>query len=468
LRIRVAAVAAVLLTLAAQSFAAYKVSVWIPPWSTAALTSIQANAGAITESNPVWYAWNADYSIAKQWNAENPTWRSSMGGLLIPTVQNLVNDSFDGNAAAAMLANATTRDAHAAALAQLAIANGFDGIDIDYERVPTASRAAFTAFVGSLSAKLHAANKKLSVTVYAKASDKENWNGPGSQDWSAIGGAADSVKIMAYDYHWSTSAAGAITPLDWLDQVAAYAEQTIAGSKIMMGLPWYGYDWPASGAASSATFAVAHQTMLTNNATVQRDAASGEPYFSYSGHTVYFQDAAGYAKKLDLLKQKHSGIGGFAHWAAGQEDPDIWKVITGTPAATPPPATPPPATPPPATPPPSSGSGGTPVQTDFLISGPTSMQVVQGGTASADFRLVPVNGFNATASVTVQKTFNGTAAPGFTTVLAGGAVNINISASSAPGTYLMIVRFTSGTMVREQSVTVTVTPNTARHRATKR
>jgi spore germination protein YaaH len=453
LRIRVAAVAAVLLTLAAQSFAAYKVSVWIPPWSTAALTSIQANAGAITESNPVWYAWNADYSIAKQWNAENPTWRSSMGGLLIPTVQNLVNDSFDGNAAAAMLANATAREAHATALAQLAIANGFDGIDVDYERVPTASRANFTTFVGSLAAKLHAANKKLSVTVYAKASDKENWNGPGSQDWIAIGGAADSVKIMAYDYHWSTSAAGAITPLDWLDQVAAYAESTMAGSKIMMGLPWYGYDWPSSGSAATASFASSHQTIIANNATVQRDAASGEPYFSYSGHTVYFQDAAGYAKKLDLLKQKHAGIGGFAHWAAGQEDPDIWKVITGAPPVTPP----------------SSGSGGTPVPTDFLVSGPTAMQVMQGGSASADFRLVPVNGFTGTASVTIQKTFNGIALPGVSTVPAGGVVSINISASSAPGTYIMIVRFMSGTIVHEQSVTVTVTPSTStRHHAAKR
>ncbi|MGA8807456.1 MAG: glycosyl hydrolase family 18 protein [Thermoanaerobaculia bacterium] len=447
MRIRIAAVAAVLLGLAGQSFAAYKVSVWIPPWSTAALTSIQANVGAITESNPVWYAWNADYSLAKQWNAENPTWRSSMGGLLIPTVQNLVNDSFDGNAAAAMLANAATREAQATALAQLAVTNGFDGIDVDYERVPASSRAAFTAFVGSLAAKLHAANKKLSVTVYAKASDKENWNGPGSQDWSAIGAAADSVKIMAYDYHWSTSAPGAIAPLDWLDSVAAYAEQTIAGGKIMMGLPWYGYDWPASGGAATASFASAQQTILANNATVQHDAASGEPYFSYSGHTVYFQDAAGYAKKLDLLKQKHSGIGGFANWAAGQEDPDIWKVIAGTP--------------------PSSGSGGTPAQTDFLVSGPTVMQVMQGGSVSADFRLVPVNGFNASAAVTVQKTFNGVAVPALSTVLAGNSVSINISASSAPGTYVMIVRFTSGALVHEQPVTVTVTPAPARHRAAK-
>ena len=54
MRIRVAAVAAVLLTLAAQSFAAYKVSVWIPPWTTAALTSIQANGGAITWQPRTW------------------------------------------------------------------------------------------------------------------------------------------------------------------------------------------------------------------------------------------------------------------------------------------------------------------------------------------------------------------------------------------------------------------------------
>jgi spore germination protein YaaH len=447
LRIRVAAVAAVLLTLAAQSFAAYKVSVWIPPWSPAALTSIQANAGAITESNPVWYAWNADYTIAKQWNAENPTWRSSMGGLLIPTVQNLVNDSFDGNAAAAMLANATTREAHATALAQLAIANGFDGIDVDYERVPTASRAAFTTFVGSLAAKLHAANKKLSVTVYAKASDKESWNGPGSQDWSAIGGAADSVKIMAYDYHWSTSAPGAIAPLDWLDQVAAYAEQTIAGSKIMMGLPWYGYDWPASGGAATASFASAHQTILTNNATVQHDAASGEPYFSYSGHTVYFQDAAGYAKKLDLLKQKHSGIGGFAHWAAGQEDPDIWKVITG-----------------------SSSSGGTPLPAaDFTISGPTTMQIVQGGSASANFQVIPVNGFTGTTSVSVQLGFAGSAVPSPATMPAGATSAITVTDAAAPGTYLMIVHFVSGSIVHDQLVSVTVTapPTKVKRRAAK-
>jgi spore germination protein len=330
LRLRAVSIAAVLFALAAQSFAAYKTSVWIPPWDANALTSIQANAGSITESNPVWYSWNADSSIAKNWNAENPTWRASMGGALMPTIQNVVNGSFSADTVTAMLAGSTTREAHAIAIASLVISNAFDGIDVDYERVPTTSRANFTAFVSSLAAKLHAANKKLSVTVYAKTSDAQNWNGPGAEDWAAIGAAADSVKIMAYDYHWSTSAPGAITPLNWLDQVAAYAESTMPGGKIMLGLPWYGYDWPSTGAGATATYAYAQQTALANNAAIQHDATSGEPFFTYAGHTVYFQDAAGYTAKVNLLKQKHPGIGGFAHWAAGQEDPAIWNVISGS------------------------------------------------------------------------------------------------------------------------------------------
>ena len=444
MRIRVAGIAAVLFTLAAQSFAAYKTSVWIPPWDANALTSIQANAGSITESNPVWYSWNADASIAKNWNAENPTWRSSMGGALIPTIQNVVSGSFNADAAAAMLANSTTREAHASAIATLVIANAFDGIDVDYERVPTASRANFTAFVSSLAAKLHAANKKLSVTVYAKTSDSQNWNGPGSQDWPAIGAAADSVKIMAYDYHWSTSAPGAITPLNWLDQVAAYAESTMAGGKIMMGLPWYGYDWPTSGAAATATYASAHQTALTNNAAVQYDAASGEPFFSYAGHTVYFQDAKGYASKVTMLKQKHPAIGGVAHWAAGQEDPAIWNVITG-----------------------SSSSGGTPIPADFTISGPTTMQMTQGGSASANFQLVAINGFTGTASVTAQLGFAGTAVPSPATVAAGATSTISVTDAAAPGTYTMTVRFTSGSVVHEQLVTVTITPSKVKRRASR-
>lgn len=305
---------------------AARVSVWIPPWDANALTSVQRNADAITESNPVWYSWNADGTIAKNWNAENPTWRAAMTGTrLIPTVQNVVNKAFSASTAATVLGTAVSRETHAAAIAQLAILNAFDGIDIDYERVPATSRADFTAFVDTLAQKLHAAGKVLSITVYPKTSDSQNWNGPGAQDWIAIGRLADSVKIMAYDYHWSTSDAGAITPIDWLDQVATYAESAIPASKIMVGLPWYGYDWVGT-AGATMTYAAAMQLAATNGATIQRDA-NDEPMFTYSNHTVYFQDASSFSRKIEILKMKHGSIGGWANWAAGQEDPAIWNML---------------------------------------------------------------------------------------------------------------------------------------------
>lgn len=445
---RIAAAAFFLLTAASTSFA-YRNAAWIPPWDGNALTSMQMNAGALNESNPVWYSWNADGTIAKNWNAENNTWRAAMTGtIVVPTVQNVVNKKFDGAVAATVLATPASRETHASAIAQLAITNAFDGIDIDYERVPTTSRANFTAFLGTLGQKLHAANKKLSVTVYAKTSDRANWNGPGAEDWPAIGTIADSVKIMAYDYHESSSGAGAITPLDWLDQVATYAESVLPRSKIMIGLPWYGYDWASDGRVTTMSYTAATLLARNNGATVSRDV-NGEPTFTFPGHTVFFQDAESYARKVELLKQRHSSIGGFAAWSAGVEDPAIWSVIRGASATTP-------ARPAPAA--------------DFSVSGPASLVVTQGSTTTGDYRLVPANGFNAAATVTLLPPlgFNGSLIADSPMVNAGASVTVRIAATSAtaPGVYQFGVRFTSNGLQHEQAVSLRVNA-AARRRAVR-
>ena len=417
-----------------------RTSAWIAPWTAEALTSLQKNTGALQESNPVWYDWNTDGTIAKVWNAENPTWRAAMTGTeIIPTLQNVISGSFNGTVAAPLLANPAWRAAHVDAIAQLVTSNAFDGIDIDYERIPTTSRADFTAFITALAARLHAAGKKLSVSVYAKTSDQQNWNGPGSQDWIAIGGAADSVKIMAYDYHWSTSGAGAVTPLAWLDQVATYAESAIPAKKIVIGLPWYGYDWPATGAASTVTYSSATQIALNNNAAITHDAASGEATFSYNGRTVFFQDAAAYTAKLDLLKQKHGSIGGVAHWAAGYEDPAVWSAL-------------------------SSSSPVTPAPADFALSGPQQLTVQQGSSATANYTLTPINNFSGTASVTASSPIAATISP---VISATQPATLIVTPSSA-GTFQITLRVTSGSIVHQQIVTVNVTAAAAGKRRAAR
>ena len=222
-----------------------------------------------------------------------------------------------------LIATDVSRDAHAEALRQLVVTNAFDGIDLDYESLPSTLRVNFSAFVALLGQKLHQSGKTLSVTVAPKTSDSQTWAGPGGQDWIAIGGAADSVKVMAYDYHYSGGPAGDLSPLDWLDAVATYAESRMPASKVMIGLPWFGHDWSGTN-ATSVTYASA--MTLTNGAAPSRDA-NGELTFTYGGHVVYFQDAESYARKVDAVLAKHPAIGGFAHWAAGQEDPSVWPKV---------------------------------------------------------------------------------------------------------------------------------------------
>jgi len=447
---RTAAIAALALFLATSSFAAYKETAWIPPWNAEALKSIQLNAGALTESNPVWYSWNADGTILKNWNAENATWRAAMTGtLLIPTIQNVVNDSFDGSVAATVLATPASREASASEIAALVNNQAFDGIDIDYERVPTSSRANFTAFLGTLGQKLRISGKKLSVTVYAKASDSENWNGPGAEDWQAIGQIADSVKIMAYDYSYLGSAPGPIAPLNWIDRVASYAESVIPANKIIMALPFYGYDWSTVSPTRSLSYAAAIQFAGINGATISHDA-NGEATFTFGTHTVFFIDAVSYSQKVTLLKQKHPSIGGFGAWSLGVEDPAIWSIVRGSGSSG---ATPPPA--PPA---------------GIAISGPLSLTTMRGASSSGSYQLVPVNGFNGTASITVQAPagFAGVITADSASVAAGGSFRITASTTTAtrPGTYQIDLKLNSGSLTADQLVTLVIT-EPARHHAAR-
>jgi spore germination protein len=433
--LRPAVAAAFALAVAAQALASYRICAWIPPWDGNALTSIQMNGGAVDEANPVWYSWNADGTIAKNWNAENQTWRAAMtGAALIPTIQNVVDKSFSASAVETMLATPASREAHAAAIFQLVTSAGLDGIDVDYERIPAISKANFSAFVSTLGGKLHGIGKKLSVTVYAKTGDV-TWNGAGGEDWGAIAGVADSVKIMAYDYHYSSSDPGPIAPLDWLDKVVTYAQSVIPNSKIIVGLPWYGYDWASAGSGAMASYNSATLVAQNNGVAVGHDV-NGEATYSYNGHTVYFQDASSYAKKVDLIKSRHGGIAGFAHWAAGVEDPATWGVIRGTSAPA------------------------QPLPGDFSVTGPNVLTVTQGSELTADYRLTPINGFSATASLTVVPLtpFNGVVAAAAPSIGPSSPMTLRIAATTltAPGVYQVALRFTSGSLVHDNVLTIIV------------
>lgn len=424
---------------------AWRMSAWVPAWDSKAVTIMGAQAGKLDETNPGWYSLDANGGIVKNANAEDPALRAALTGtLLVPTIKNTVNGSFNAAVVATLLSTAASRSAHADALTNLVTQNAFDGIDVDYERVPTTSRADLTAFLQVLADKLHERGKLLSVAVYAKRNDTENWNGPGAQDWTAIGRIVDSVKIMAYDYHWNGSAAGPLTPLDWLDAIATYAGQTLPVGRAVIALPWYGYDWLGT-TAKGVTYAEAMAAANSAGATVTRDA-NGELTYTYSGRTVFFQDATSFRTKVEAIASRHSGIAGFAAWRVGAEDPSVWSLVGEL-----------------------KGVGGSAAAQDFAIEGPQALTVLAGSQQSARFALKAINGFDqvTTVSARLLDGLMGTVALSSTRLLPPASTTLTVTAWSPAqaGTYRVLVSMTSGGVTRTQVLTVTVTRSAAKRRA---
>jgi len=297
---------------------------------------IAANADVFSEISPFWYRIESSgqvvpYTTASGASYVDPAILSFLrthGILVIPTVANIVDGSWNGAVVSRIIADPLLTKVNIDGLVDLAVGQSYDGIDLDYENLGATDRTAFTAFVQQLAAALHARGKLLTVNVYAKTAEPGTWDGPQAQDWWALGQVADQVRIMTYEYSWSTSAAGPIAPVNWVTDVMAFARSVVPAAKIMQGLPFYGYDWVGQLGTSlvwNEATALANQYGVS----IAWDSTSASPWFEYlSGstrHTVWFENASSVNAKLYVANAYD--VGGVTLWRLGGEDPANWSAL---------------------------------------------------------------------------------------------------------------------------------------------
>ncbi len=255
-------------------------------------------------------------------------------------------DDFDAKLAHAAIV--THREMVIDHLVALAMGGGYDGVNVDFESLAYSSdidddRAAFTAFIHEVAARLHALGLKLAISVPGKTEDSpdDDWSYP--FDYAALGQDADILQLMTYDQHGPWSEPGPVSGADWVEDCVAYAVSVVDPTKLLIGLPAYGYDWdltesdPESWTYSATSFSwsgVAASdipALLAKHGAVEHwDAASQSPYVTYTErghrHEAWFENAASLRAKTALIAKY--GLAGLSMWSLGQEDEAFWEALT--------------------------------------------------------------------------------------------------------------------------------------------
>ena len=221
-----------------------------------------------------------------------------------------------------------------------------NGVNIDFESVPSANKNDLTNFMINLCNQMHTAIPGSKISMAIPAVD---WSG--NYDVTVMYPYVDLFLIMGYDYYYSSSAqAGPTDPLythistynyNISKSVTYYLNKGVPGSKLALGLPYYGIEWSTS---SSTVPSSTTSTGVSRTYKYVRDNSTGyytnpvnynktmSTYYAFNDGSTWKQcfitDAHMMGRRFDLVNQRN--LAGIGIWALGYDDGynDLWQTIS--------------------------------------------------------------------------------------------------------------------------------------------
>lgn len=203
---------------------------------------LQAHVGAIGVVYPTYFECSPDGEVMGAADPEVDAYAAEHGLVEMPRF-----NCQEGALVHRILTQRALRARVFARLVELADGPSYAGLNLDLENDGARDRAALTAFVAALAARLHAAGRKLAVDVVGVTREAVPRPAAGFYDDPALAAAADTVFVMAWGPHWEGSGPGPIAPLAFVRGVARYVASLPHARRFVLGVPMYGLDWVLSG-----------------------------------------------------------------------------------------------------------------------------------------------------------------------------------------------------------------------------
>jgi spore germination protein YaaH len=222
-----------------------------------------------------------------------------------------------------------------------------DGANFDFEPMPQSLSLDFASFLGKFKTAMRKQFPSATLVVATSA-------GAPYTLIDAIEPIVNQMLVMTYNYRWSGSTiTGAIAPLDNTTRtvklhIARYLRH-VPASKVILGVPYYGYDWPVTsdvpnaavqknpsawGGVWSVSYYSARAYLAAHPEVVRHeDTSEGSAYFTYwddqyqTFRQVYFEDEFSAAAKYDYAIA--TGLAGVGIWTLDNDRtyPEMYDVL---------------------------------------------------------------------------------------------------------------------------------------------
>lgn len=204
-----------------------------------------------------------------------------------------------------------------------------DGINIDFESVPSDVGPSYIQFIREFSLKAHARNLVVSVDNYVPKEYSMHYNR------KEQGIFADYVIIMGYDEHTAASEeAGSVASLDFVMEGIEKTLEEVPKEKIVNALPFYVRYWIVDDNENildmqTLTMTKGLETVTEAGAVPEWDEASGQNYAEWKTsegtNKIWLEDIKSIQAKLDVMKAHD--IGGAAVWQLAFGTEEAFQII---------------------------------------------------------------------------------------------------------------------------------------------
>lgn len=301
----------------------------VPPWDAErGMADLDRHAGQLTQVAPWWFRPVASGEVRMIGD------RAALEDVVdiarrhdqkvVPMVTNFQDGAWDADLVGAVLADARAVAVHVAAVTELVVEGGYDGIHLDYRDLAPRDADRYADLVRRIATSLDTHGKLTAVSVQAQTHADD----PASRahDYARLGEWVEQLHVLALDHHWRTP--GPLAPIGWVDEVAGYASSVVPPERVILSVGVHGRVWGPDGPETLTLEQVADR-IDGHPSAPGFDPQSASPFLEgadvHEWTELWFEDEESLRRKFAVV-DRH-GLGGVLLWRLGGTVPAVWDTL---------------------------------------------------------------------------------------------------------------------------------------------